>query len=109
MAVDHRTRFVPLFLERADEHRRKLAQAINALLAGKSNNHFTTTLRANQITTEVQFTESRAGVVPLLVPLSASAALTIANFWTEPQDKKVIIHHDSSAATDRQVGVVIVG
>lgn len=86
-----------------EEHRRKIATAVNQLQKGVSNNHFSVTLDANQTTTEVMHPPVRAGSAVHLTPGSASAATSFSagNIWVEAQKEKAIIHHDSSTVTDR--------
>ena len=85
------------------EHRRRLGVAINQMQKGVSNNHFSVTLDANSTTTEVMHPPVRPGGTVQVTAASASAAATIAagTVWVETESEKAIIHHDSSAATDR--------
>ena len=86
-----------------EEHLRKLATAINQLQKGVSNNHFSVTLEANETTTEVTHPPVRSGSAVTLTPGSASAATSFAagNIWVESATGRAIVHHDSSATTDR--------
>ena len=86
-----------------EEHRRKISTALNQVLKGVSNNHFTVTLEVDATTTEVMFPPVRPGSGVQITPGSASAAMSFAtgNIWVEAQSEKAIIHHDSSSATDR--------
>lgn len=86
-----------------EEHRRKLALAVNQLQKGVSNNHFSVTLEINAAETEVMHPPVRPGSAVHLTPGSASAAVSFANgaIWVEAQTGKAIIHHDPSTATDR--------
>ncbi len=106
--VEHRTQFAPDRWDREDEHRRKLAQAANAALKGLTNNHFTLELDLNATTTEVTVETARPGTIGLVVPLSAAAAATVTEYWTEADIGKVTIHHGASA-TERRVGLVVIG
>ena len=93
------------FWEGSDpEHRRRLAVAINQLQKGISNNHFTVILEANETDTEVRHPPVRPGGTVQLTPASASAATSMATgaIWLETQTEKAIIHHDSTADTDRK-------
>jgi hypothetical protein len=91
------------------EHRRKLAQAVNGLLLGQSNNVHSVTLTANATSTVL----TRVGISPLasafLSPMSASAAASLALVWASVARGEVTIHHDSSPATDRTFGVLVSG
>ena len=86
------------------EHRRRLSVAVNQILKGVSNNHFSVTLEANETTTEVMHPPVRTGAGVTLTPGSASAATSFAagGIWVETENGKAIIHHDSSAETDRK-------
>jgi hypothetical protein len=86
-----------------EEHRRKLGQAVNQLMKGVSNNHFSVTLDAGDTETTVLHPPIRPGSAIQITPGSASAATSFASgaIWVEAQTGKAIIHHDSSTATDR--------
>ena len=86
-----------------EEHRRKIATAVNQLQKGVSNNHFKVTLEVGLTRTEVTHPPVRAGSAVHLTPGSASAATSFAagNIWVETQKEKAIIHHDASSVTDR--------
>ena len=109
---EHRTQSVPEFWAGADsEHRRKMALAINGLLQGRLNSHFTVTLTPDATETELRYTDSRPGVTMLLTPNSPTAAASQAagTIWVETQTGKAIIHHDASPATDRRFFAVFIG
>lgn len=108
---EHRTQSLPETWGREDEHRRKLAQAINSLLRGESNNHYTVTLTPDATETEIQYPSARSGVVPVLQPLSpgAAAALASGSVYATAENGKVVIHHDADPSDERTLGVVIVG
>jgi len=108
---EHRTRSVPEVWQRPDEHLRKVAQTVNSLLRGESNNHFTVTLTPNATETEVRYSSARTGVVPVLQPLSAAgaAALASGSVYATAENGKVVIHHDADPSDQRTLGVVIVG
>jgi len=86
-----------------EEHRRKMATAINQIQKGVTNNHFKVTLEVNETTTEVMHPPVRPGSAVHLTPGSASAATSFAdgNIWVEAKNEKAIIHHDASSVTDR--------
>ena len=94
-----------------EEHRRKVSLAINQLLKGVSNNHFTVTLEANETETEVMHPPVRSGSGVQMTPASASAATSFASgvIWAETQSGKALIHHDASAATDRTFHLAFFG
>ena len=86
-----------------EEHRRKMATAINQLQKGVTNNHFAVTLEVNATTTEVTHPPVRPGSAVHLTPGSASAATSFAEgaIWVEAESERAIIHHDSSSLSDR--------
>lgn len=94
-----------------EEHRRKISAAVNQLLKGVSNNHFTVILDPGKTTTEVMHPPVRSGAGVQITPGSPSAATSFAagNIWVETQAEKAIIHHDSSSATDRKFHLVFAG
>ncbi len=91
-----------------EEHRRQLADASNAALAGQTNNQFTVILEANATETEVIFDSCRPDISVNLTAASASST-TAVGVWVEPKIGKAIIHHDSSTATDRKFFVTFIG
>ena len=106
MAQDNipRAATVPEFWQGSEEdHRRKIGMAVNMLLRGISNNHFRVTLDAGETETEVLHPPIRAGSTIQVTPGSATAAIAFAagGIWVETEAGKAIIHHDSSADTDR--------
>ncbi len=86
-----------------EEHRRKMATAINQIQKGVTNNHFSVTLEAGETITEVMHPPVRPGSAVHLTPGSASAATSFAEgvIWVEAENEKAIIHHDASEVTDR--------
>ena len=94
-----------------EEHVRLIAQALNGLQNGQGNNQWFATLTPNETETTVYAGTASIGSVPVLQPMSASAAASYAAgvIWTEGQRGKILIHHDSSALTDRLFGVVLNG
>jgi hypothetical protein len=107
-----RQQIVPEFWQGSEEeHRRKIGQAVNAILRGVTNNHFKVTLEANETTTEVMFPPVREGAGVQITPGSASAATSFATgaIWVETKSEKAIIHHDSTSDTDRVFHLVFSG
>jgi hypothetical protein len=86
-----------------EEHRRKLATAVNQLQKGVSNNHFSVTLEVNETETNVMHPPVRPGSAVHITPGSASAATSFSagDIWVEAETGKAVIHHDASATTDR--------
>jgi len=98
---------VPAWWEDELEHRRKLADAANAALAGQTNNQFTVDIDPGATQTEVIYEKCRPDISVNLTPASAGASTM--SVWVEPKMGKAIIHHDSSPATDRRFFAVFVG
>lgn len=110
--TDRRVEEVPQFLEgRENELLRKLSQSVNDLQKGRGNFHFSVTLRPNALTTEVLVEYADSSHVVDFSPASASSATAIAAgvVWAEATTGKIVIHHDSQVATDRKLGVLLVG
>jgi hypothetical protein len=102
-------RTVPERWEKEEEHRRKIAQAVNDLQRGRTNNVFTATLTANATMTTVSVSFARVGDAAVLTPQSSSAAASAANVYTVVTNGTIEVHHDASAATDRTFGIVLFG
>lgn len=99
-----RAQTVPEFWQGSEEeHRRKLGQALNQLLKGVSNNHYTVTLDAGDTETTVLHPPIRPGSAVQITPGTEHAAASFATglIWVTTETGKAIIHHDSSALTDR--------
>ncbi len=99
-----RAQTVPEFWKGNEEdHRRKLGAAVNQLLKGVSNNHFTVILDVGDTETTVLHPPIRPGSAIQVTPGSATAAASFSTgfIWVEAQTGKAIIHHDSSTDTDR--------
>jgi hypothetical protein len=107
-----RAQTVPEFWKgNEEEHRRKIGAAVNQLLKGVSNNHYTVTLDVDATTTEVMHPPIRPGTSAQLTPGSASAAFSFAlgAIWVETQPERAIIHHDASSVTDRIFHITLSG
>lgn len=101
---------VPEFIPDADEHRRKLARAINTILSGKVNATIDATLRASQTTTTL--TDSRIYATTFIdpMPLSANAATAKAGIWFSGAMKgSITINHASNAAVDQNFRFLLIG
>jgi hypothetical protein len=107
--MPNRSQTVPTFWSGPEEeHRRKMAHAINALMKGQGNNGFAVTLTPDAVLTELEVEFARPGNIAQLQPMSASAAASLASVWTEVEIGRVNLHHDSQPAADRRYGVVLV-
>ena len=100
---------VPKFWTDLNEHLRKASQALNGVLNGETNNALTVILEVNETSTTVPEPRMTTHSVPLMTPLSASAAADFTKFWSEAKNGSIVIHHDSSPITDRKLGVVFSG
>jgi hypothetical protein len=102
---------VPEWESDAAAHRRKLAQAINRIDAGKVNCTLAVTLRANETTTTIQ--DPRLGPVSVILwmPQTASAAAAASSdIYVTGRGKGVaVLNHPASAATDQAMTVAMLG
>ncbi len=99
-------------LEALKRHCEQLAEKINALLIGKTNNVLTVTLTANVATTTV--TDARLGVNSALnfMPTTANAAAEIGNgtlYVGTRSNGSCVITHANNAQTDRTYKVTVSG
>lgn len=97
--------------DRSDEHQRLIVQAVRGILDGQTNNTARVTLEANVTTTKLTDLRIASGMVPLLVPMSASAATAVGAgvVYSTVKNGEITIHHDSDTSTDRAFGVVFFG
>lgn len=105
-----RTESPPEFWHESAEHSRKIAQAVNGILNGKTNNTFVVTLDAGESKTIVPFSPARSDGSALLFPQNASAAVlarTTDVFATSVVGQVEITH--GSAAGGEKFSLVIVG
>lgn len=109
MSTPSRSEVAPERWEREDEHRRKLAQATNAALRGKTNNAFRVTLTPNATLTTLSVSFARSGGVAKLAPETASAAASISQVYACSVNGAIEVHHDSQPDPDRTFGIVLVG
>ena len=111
-AAGERNRTVPEFWRgKPEEHSRKLAQSVNSMLDGQTNNQFTVTLEAGQTQTEVEFLTARPGVSVLLTAQNAAAATLqrTTDVYAEADTGKVRIKHDVSVSGTERFSLIIVG
>jgi hypothetical protein len=86
-----------------DDHRYRLAVAVNQLMDGNSNNTGTFTLRPNETTTVVTDTRFSANQGVWWVPLTANAAAAQAGmFISSRRRNEFTITHASNAQVDRE-------
>lgn len=105
---------VPEFLQDANEHRRKLARAVNQLLGGKMNAFIDATLTANAATTAL--TDARIGYYSIIswMPMTANASAEVGAgaIYVDQSTMKngsAVITHANNAQTDRTFRFQIIG
>lgn len=92
------------------QHRRELAQAINAMLSGRSNAVGTLTLADGTTTTTVSDNRFQSSMAVFLMPLTATAAAAVPFTYLSDRDAGTFeLTHDSTADTDRDFLYVRVG
>lgn len=91
------------------EHLRKLAQAVNGVLVGETNNHFSITLEVDSVLTEISDPIFDSEKSVFFSSKSENAAVALCFLSTELTKGKLKIHHSSSSTTDRTYGVIVVG
>lgn len=98
---------VPEFWGELKEHIRKITDAVNGLLSGRTNNWYDVTLTQNA--TETILISPLVGLQTraYLSPRTESAAL--ARVWSTAADGILTIHHDAAPDPDRQFTVLLVG
>lgn len=102
---------VPVTWRDEVEHRRKLAEGVNGLIDGRSNNSGTFTLTENDTTTTV--TDGRVGTdsIILWMPTTANAAAEIAvggMYVSARGDGTFTVTHANNAQTDRDFSYAII-
>lgn len=89
---------------------RRIAEAVNSILRGKTNNVTTVTLTANAATTTL--TDSRIGGGSFIgfSPTTSNAAAGMTALYVSAKAKgSATLTHANNAQTDRTYDVVIVG
>ena len=108
--ANSRNQVTPEFWHESKEHTRKIAQAVNGILNGKTNNSFRVTLEAGNTSTSVQFPPARSGGSAMFFPQNDSAAQLARNthVFASTSDGQVTITH-GSAAGGEVFSLVVVG
>jgi len=101
---------VPLLWKGRDqeEHLYQIALALRGIMVGQVNTLLEVTLAAGATSTEVSDPRIGATCKAFLTARSATAAAA-TGVWIETAIGKFTIHHDSSAATDRDFGLLFSG
>ena len=85
-------------------------QAINQLIAGRSNAAYEVTLTPGATTTTVTGENINANARPVLQAMTANAAAAVATTYAVTTAAGVVtITHDNNAQTDRTFHVLIIG
>ena len=93
---------IQLLPTRADDLPYLLAETVNNILKGRSNNAGTFTLTANVTTTVVEDNSFESSMVPLWSPTTANAAAAVTNVYVSARDKgSFTLTHANTATTDR--------
>lgn len=93
-----------------DAHRTVIAQAVNNLIAGKLRVTGSFSLAAGATTTVVGDNLFESIMVPLLIPMSATAATALAVTYVSNRTKGAFtLTHDNTADVDRIFAYVRLG
>ena len=99
---------VPITWNPGEEHRRRLAEGINALMDGRVNSTGSLTFTANVGSTTVTDVKCSVNSVPLLVPTTQLAAQ--AEWWVPTvTDGSFNVSHGTSSATTRTFLYLLMG
>lgn len=104
------TNIVPRTWHDESDHRARLADAINNILRGKTNNVSTFTLTDNSATSVL--TDIRIGLnsMIMLQPTTANAAAELATLYFDtPNDGSITVNHANNSQTDRTYLYAIIG
>ncbi len=99
----------PEFWADSPEHRRKIAQSVRGVLAGKLNNLKQIVLTPNATSTTLADLRITPDTLAFLIPCSSSAAVAQASVWISVAVGILTVNHDSQPATDRCFGVALIG
>ena len=100
----------PVDWHNPEEHRRKLAEAANLALQGKTLNVNSVTLTQNQTTTTI--TDERIGTESCLpfMPTTANAAAAVSTTYVSARGKgTATLTHANNAQTDRTFVYAVIG
>lgn len=91
-------------------HLQRVAEVINRINSGRINVTALLTLNSSATSTALNDNRITAQSFIQLMPLSASAATALAGVWFGvASNGTVTVHHGSSAATDMNFEVLIIG
>lgn len=101
--------FAPENFSLTAEYIRKVKDAVNLALKGKSNNTGEFTLNAGVTSTVVNDNNCNVNSVVLIIPVTANGAIHMADTYIVAGDKSFTINHQSKIHTDRTFRYVIIG
>jgi hypothetical protein len=97
-------------LQKQGGNPREVAQVVNLIMDGKTNNTGAVTLTANSSTTTVDDRRAGADSVILFMPTTANAAAEKDDLYVSSRGKQTFtITHSNNSQTDRTFGYAIVG
>ena len=102
-----RTQATPEFWHENSEHVRKIAQSVNGILMGQTNNHFTITLEAGEPSLTVPFSSAKTGASVLLFPQNAGAS-SLGGVYASASNGQVTVNH-ALADGGESFSLVIIG
>jgi hypothetical protein len=101
--------FAPENFNLTAEYIRKVKDAVNLSLRGKSNNTGEFTLTASVTSTAITDNNCNANSVILIIPVTANAANHLADTYIVAGDKSFTVNHQSKTHTDRTFRYVVIG
>lgn len=100
-------RSVPTKFPNSEEHRRRLAVAINSMMVGRIKTNSTFTLTADAATTTVTDLNTHVDSVILAMPTTANAAAE--NLWFTVSKNSFVVNHANNSQTDRTFSYIVLG
>lgn len=92
------------------QFRRQVANVLNNVLSGKTNNTSSFTVAANAATTTLTNSRIGANSVILLMPTTANAAAALANvYFTGFLEGSCTVNHANNAQADRTFRYAVIG
>lgn len=107
-----RVDYLPVRIDQSDEaeHRRQLAETINAVQEGRINSVGTVTLTANSATTTLSHPAIYAFSTILFMPTTANAAAAMSGLYvTGRTTREATLNHANNAQSDRTFSYVVLG
>lgn len=92
-------------------HRRQIARAVAAIMAGRTNNVLDVTLTANAATTTVSDARVSAFSVPICVPATSNAQSIAVPYrsYSSAANGVLILNHANNANADKIFKIILVG